>query len=316
MESRQRRQFYKPEIVDIVDSIRQRKKISSVGDFSIRAWILVALTLPVGLFTLYCFFLFSTVGLPSPSDVAENVYHFTNDVHRSLSSNCPLWLSSKDLQEIRNSKELLTVLSEKSTFEADDLIRKAHPFVWKKLATANLNIPNDIKSCESVQTIHSPLILHWQRKLKVKLSEISLKDDPCFSGVINLRIMDNSELEEVVYNTLSPRRLSYFRNKLDIIELLYLYMAKNNLGIPPKFPNECGIFTLHQISGIANYTLSWPVGNHGLIEMNKPKHFQLEVGDMVIFYSGMRLHMESVSDCSMSVLERMKDKNYCPYGSS
>lgn len=76
---RQRKQnLNKPEIIESCDHMRRRKKISSISDFSVKAWILVTITLPVGLFTLYCFFLFWTVGLPSPTDVAENVYHFTN----------------------------------------------------------------------------------------------------------------------------------------------------------------------------------------------------------------------------------------------
>lgn len=76
---RQRKQqLNKPEIVESCGQMRKRKKISSISGFSVRAWILVTVTLPVGLFTFYCFLLFWTVGLPSPSDVAESVYHFTN----------------------------------------------------------------------------------------------------------------------------------------------------------------------------------------------------------------------------------------------
>lgn len=129
-----------------------------------------------------------------------------------------------------------------------------------------------------MQSKYLPTILHWQTQSKINMKEINLQLDECFSGIVNLRLMSNSNLEENVYKLLTPKRLNYFKKSLNIIELLYLYVAKKKFGIPPKFPNECGIFTLHQISGVSNYSLSWPIGNHGQIEMNKPKHFTLNPG--------------------------------------
>lgn len=58
---------------------------------------------------------------------------FNIDVQRSLSSECPLWLSSKELQEIQNSHDFLTILEGERILEADDYIRRSHPFMIRRL---------------------------------------------------------------------------------------------------------------------------------------------------------------------------------------
>ncbi|XP_002737289.2 uncharacterized protein LOC100372678 [Saccoglossus kowalevskii] len=274
--------------------------------------IIMALSLPAALlifwyFTLPCmWWVFkSIVG----AEFIRNMAYLKEDITSALTSPCAMWIPADERDYLLNhSDEQIKRLSNISKEEFAEYVKRGEPIIvtdalrdWE--AYGKFNCTYLIKKYPDVE------YFDWQGGRRLPLRYITERWDEsewqCISGYIDMSLEVNEKyIHDWVQQMPPPYFLShdiYTDGGLALKKVaLTGFLGTPGTGVSPHLDETCDTFMTVQLSGVKNWSVSWPVKVGDELKWDKPRLVTLYPGEAMFWYVSMRHHTEVVDGCSLS----------------
>ncbi|XP_033629137.1 uncharacterized protein LOC117291500 [Asterias rubens] len=278
-----------------------------------RIGVIMAVCLPLSLLVLWYitlpligWILSSIIG----SGLTQKLGFFKQDILTRMTSECPLWIAAEDraFLEDKSHEDILRV-SDVSQENLEEIVRRGEPVIvtdalrdWEAFGLYNCGY--------FMRKFPGAKYFDWQGQEYVSFGNITKRSPftglQCASGYMDTSVESNKKyFKEWLTKMPTPYFLkenSYILrpNGLNDEPAVTGFIGVPGTGVTPHLDETCNTIMTVQLSGVKNWSMSWPVKENGRIRWRKPIVFTLYPGEAMFWYVAMRHHTEVIDDCSLS----------------
>ncbi|XP_038048795.1 uncharacterized protein LOC119722645 [Patiria miniata] len=244
------------------------------------------------------------------SDFAKKLSFFKEDLVNIVTSECPIWISAQERAFLNDrSHDNILRVSDISREDFEKIVRRGEPVIvtdalrdWEAFGLYDCGY--------FMRKFPEAEYFDWQGQERISLGNITKRQGftglQCASGYMETKWKSNQKYIKEWLRKMPP---PYF-----LMEDMYTshpfgkdeepsvtgFLGVPGTGVSPHLDEICDTIMTVQLSGVKNWSVSWPVKDGSGVRWSKPIVFTLYPGEAMFWYVAMRHHTEVIEDCSLS----------------